>query len=76
MTTPRFRWARNHSAPADTDDLSPATEAWSRPDILLHAMSMLASKMDKPLETLAELKKTNRERDYAWNNPPLPLPGG
>ena len=41
----------------NTDDLSPATEAWSRPDIPLHAKSMLVSKMDKPLETLEELKK-------------------
>ena len=41
----------------NTDDLSPATEAWSRPDIPLHAKSMLVSKMDKPLETIEELKK-------------------
>ncbi len=40
----------------NTDDLSPATEAWSRPDIPLHAKSMLVSKMDNPLETIAELK--------------------
>ena len=36
----------------NTDDLSPATEAWSRPDIPLHAQSMLVKKMDKPLETI------------------------
>jgi len=41
----------------NTDDLSPATEAWSRPDIPLHAKSMLVTKMDKPLETIEELKK-------------------
>ncbi|MDH5611763.1 MAG: bifunctional aconitate hydratase 2/2-methylisocitrate dehydratase [Gammaproteobacteria bacterium] len=41
----------------NTDDLSPATEAWSRPDIPLHAKSMLVSKMEKPLETIAELKQ-------------------
>lgn len=41
----------------NTDDLSPATEAWSRPDIPLHARSMLVSKMDSPLETIEELKK-------------------
>jgi aconitate hydratase 2/2-methylisocitrate dehydratase len=41
----------------NTDDLSPAAEAWSRPDIPLHALSMLKKRMDKPLETLAELSK-------------------
>ena len=40
----------------NTDDLSPATEAWSRPDIPLHAKSMLINTMDKPLETIAALK--------------------
>jgi len=41
----------------NTDDLSPATEAWSRPDIPVHAKSMLVKKMDKPLEKIEELKK-------------------
>ena len=41
----------------NTDDLSPATEAWSRPDIPLHAQSMLAKKMDKPLKKIEKLKK-------------------
>jgi len=41
----------------NTDDLSPATEAWSRPDIPLHAQSMLVKKMDKPLETIEKLKE-------------------
>lgn len=41
----------------NTDDLSPATEAWSRPDIPLHAKSMLVTKMEKPLETIEKLKK-------------------
>jgi len=41
----------------NTDDLSPASEAWSRPDIPLHALSMLKKRMDHPLETLAELRK-------------------
>lgn len=45
----------------NTDDLSPATEAWSRPDIPLHAKSMLVSKMPAvdgkgPIETIEELK--------------------
>ncbi|MCW8956320.1 MAG: bifunctional aconitate hydratase 2/2-methylisocitrate dehydratase, partial [Gammaproteobacteria bacterium] len=41
----------------NTDDLSPATEAWSRPDIPLHAKSMLVSKMENPLQTIEELKQ-------------------
>jgi len=41
----------------NTDDLSPATEAWSRPDIPLHAQSMLVKKMDDPLEIIAQLKE-------------------
>ena len=34
----------------NTDDLSPASEAWSRPDIPLHAKSMLVSKMPEALD--------------------------
>ena len=41
----------------NTDDLSPASEAWSRPDIPLHAKAMLASKMPDGLRTIEELKK-------------------
>ena len=41
----------------NTDDLSPATEAWSRPDIPLHAKAMLIKKMDKPLEKIEQLKE-------------------
>ncbi|PZO23459.1 MAG: bifunctional aconitate hydratase 2/2-methylisocitrate dehydratase [Leptolyngbya foveolarum] len=41
----------------NTDDLSPAPHATTRPDIPLHAQVMLESTMDKPLETLAELKQ-------------------
>lgn len=41
----------------NTDDLSPAMQAWSRPDIPLHAQSMLVKKMDNPLETIAQLKE-------------------
>lgn len=48
----------------NTDDLSPATEAWSRPDIPLHAKSMLVSKMDNPLETIEELKKKGHSIAY------------
>jgi len=48
----------------NTDDLSPATEAWSRPDIPLHAKSMLVSKMDDPLGTIEELKKKGHSIAY------------
>jgi aconitate hydratase 2 / 2-methylisocitrate dehydratase len=41
----------------NTDDFSPASEAWSRPDIPLHALSMLAHRMENPLAALAELKQ-------------------
>ena len=44
----------------NTDDLSPATDAWSRPDIPLHALAMFKMPregLEKPLETIEELKK-------------------
>ncbi|MGM0787586.1 MAG: bifunctional aconitate hydratase 2/2-methylisocitrate dehydratase [Thermodesulfobacteriota bacterium] len=41
----------------NTDDLSPASEAWSRPDIPLHATSMLKSRISNPLDTMARLKE-------------------
>ncbi len=41
----------------NTDDLSPATEAWSRPDIPLHAKAMLVSKMPDALAKIEELKR-------------------
>jgi aconitate hydratase 2/2-methylisocitrate dehydratase len=44
----------------NTDDFSPASEAWSRPDIPLHALSMLQSRMDSPLEIIENLKKKGR----------------
>ncbi|MDV3353489.1 bifunctional aconitate hydratase 2/2-methylisocitrate dehydratase [Leptothoe sp. LEGE 181152] len=40
----------------NTDDLSPAPHATSRPDIPLHGLVMLESKMPNALETIAELK--------------------
>ena len=43
----------------NTDDLSPASEAFTRADIPLHANSFLVSRMEKPLETMAELKEKN-----------------
>ena len=41
----------------NTDDLSPAQEAWSRPDIPLHAKAMLVSKMPDGLATIEKLKQ-------------------
>jgi len=41
----------------NTDDLSPAQEAWSRPDIPLHANAMLVNKMPDGLTTIAKLKE-------------------
>ncbi len=41
----------------NTDDLSPASEAWSRPDIPLHALAMLGNRIDKPMETISQLKQ-------------------
>ena len=44
----------------NTDDLSPATDAWSRPDIPLHALAMFKMPregLDKPLETIENLKE-------------------
>lgn len=40
----------------NTDDLSPAPHATTRPDIPLHALVMLESRMPGALETIAELK--------------------
>ena len=40
----------------NTDDLSPATAAWSRPDIPLHAKEMLKAKMPDVEAKIAELK--------------------
>lgn len=41
----------------NTDDLSPASEAFTRSDIPLHACSFLSSKMEAPLKSIEELKK-------------------
>jgi aconitate hydratase 2/2-methylisocitrate dehydratase len=48
----------------NTDDLSPAGEAFTRADIPLHANSFLVSRMEKPLETMAELKKKGHPLAY------------
>ncbi len=46
----------------NTDDLSPATEAWSRADIPLHALSLLANRadIDDPIGQIAQLKSAGR----------------
>ena len=41
----------------NTDDLSPAQAAWSRPDIPLHATEMLVNKMPDGLATIEKLKQ-------------------
>ncbi|MDB4022058.1 bifunctional aconitate hydratase 2/2-methylisocitrate dehydratase [Litorivicinus sp.] len=48
----------------NTDDLSPAVDAWSRPDIPLHAQVMLTARMEKPLETIEELKQKGHPLAY------------
>ena len=42
----------------NTDDLSPAPDAPSRPDIPLHALAMLKKTMDHPLEKIKKLKES------------------
>ncbi len=49
----------------NTDDLSPASEAWSRPDIPLHALSMLIKRAPNALHSIAELKKDNQPVAFA-----------
>lgn len=51
----------------NTDDLSPAPDAWSRPDIPLHANAMLKHPRDgitHALEQIAELKKKGHPLAY------------
>ncbi len=48
----------------NTDDLSPAGAAWSRPDIPLHATEMLAKTMDDPLQTIDQLKNKGNALAY------------
>jgi len=48
----------------NTDDLSPATDAWSRPDIPLHAKAMLVSKMPDGLEQIEALKQKGHPLAY------------
>ncbi|ACX95900.1 bifunctional aconitate hydratase 2/2-methylisocitrate dehydratase [Halothiobacillus neapolitanus] len=48
----------------NTDDLSPAQEAWSRPDIPLHALAMLNSKMADGLSNIVTLKEKGHPVAY------------
>ena len=48
----------------NTDDLSPATHATTRPDIPLHALAMLESRMPSGLQTISELKQTGHSIAY------------
>lgn len=48
----------------NTDDLSPATHATTRPDIPLHALAMLESPMPGALETIAKLKEKGHPVAY------------
>ncbi|MEZ5582024.1 MAG: bifunctional aconitate hydratase 2/2-methylisocitrate dehydratase [Candidatus Competibacteraceae bacterium] len=48
----------------NTDDLSPASEAWSRPDIPVHAQAMLQSKLPGALDTIAKLKEKGHPLAY------------
>ena len=48
----------------NTDDLSPASEAFTRSDIPLHANSMLAAKMEDPIGTINKLKELGHPVAY------------
>jgi aconitate hydratase 2/2-methylisocitrate dehydratase len=48
----------------NTDDLSPATHATTRPDIPLHALAMLETRQPGSLETIVELKKKGHPVAY------------
>ncbi|MBE9188856.1 bifunctional aconitate hydratase 2/2-methylisocitrate dehydratase [Gloeocapsopsis crepidinum LEGE 06123] len=48
----------------NTDDLSPATHATTRPDIPLHALAMLESRMPDALDTIAQLKQKGHPLAY------------
>ncbi|MEA5501304.1 bifunctional aconitate hydratase 2/2-methylisocitrate dehydratase [Limnoraphis robusta] len=48
----------------NTDDLSPAPHATTRPDIPLHALVMLESRMPEGIQTIAELKQKGHPVAY------------
>ncbi|MDE3208632.1 MAG: bifunctional aconitate hydratase 2/2-methylisocitrate dehydratase, partial [Pseudomonadota bacterium] len=53
------------SGETNTDDLSPAQEAWSRPDIPLHAQHMLTAKFPDVLVELSKLREKGYRLAYA-----------
>jgi aconitate hydratase 2/2-methylisocitrate dehydratase len=65
-TLPEFITVTVFKVPGETntDDLSPATHATSRPDIPLHALAMLETRQPGSLETIAELKKKGHPVAY------------
>lgn len=48
----------------NTDDLSPASQAFNRSDIPVHAQSMLTAKMPEGLKTIEDLKKKGHPLAY------------
>ena len=48
----------------NTDDLSPASDAWSRSDIPLHSLSMLKARMPEALKEIEEWKKEGHKIAY------------
>ena len=48
----------------NTDDLSPASEAWSRPDIPLHAQAMLINRLPGSLDVITQLKAKGHPLAY------------
>lgn len=48
----------------NTDDLSPASEAFSRSDIPLHALAMLQKKLPGAIQKINELKKSGKKIAY------------
>ena len=48
----------------NTDDLSPASEAFTRADVPLHANSFLVNRMDNPLDTMRDLKEKGNPLVY------------
>jgi aconitate hydratase 2/2-methylisocitrate dehydratase len=65
-TLPEFITVTVFKVPGETntDDLSPATHATTRPDIPLHALAMLETRQPGSLETIAELKKKGHPVAY------------
>ncbi len=48
----------------NTDDLSPASDAWSRSDIPLHSLSMLKARMPEGLKEIADWKAAGNKVAY------------